>query len=60
MDHEYGRTGVAVLYMLCEPLVVRREVRLETENTPRHGSWLNVAEIEQSSKYSIQDFSNSA
>ena len=105
-DYEYERSGVGVLYMVCEPLGARREVlveesqdrlawartvlhlaetmypdaeritlvqdnlaahkpsalyeilpperaraiveRLEVVNTPVHGSWLNVAEIELS------------
>lgn len=105
-DYEYERNGVAVLYMVCEPLGARRQVRveqsqdrlawartvvhmaealypdaeritlvqdnlsahkpsalyeivaperarailsrLEVVNTPAHGSWLNIAEIELS------------
>ncbi len=105
-DYEYERGGVGVLYMVCEPLGARREVRvepsqdrlawartvahmaetmypeaaritlvqdnlsahkpsalyeilpperarailrrLEVVNTPAHGSWLNIAEIELS------------
>lgn len=106
VDYEYERAGVGVLYMVCEPLGGRREVRVETSqdrlawartvvhmaetmypaadritlvqdnlsahkpsalyeilpperarailqrleivNTPKHGSWLNVAELELS------------
>lgn len=105
-DYEYERAGVGVLYMVCEPLGGRREVRVETSqdrlawartvvhmaetmssdaeritlvqdnlsahkpsalyeilaperarailerleivHTPKHGSWLNIAEIELS------------
>lgn len=106
IDYEYERAGVGVLYMVCEPLGGRREVRveasqdrlawartvghmaetmypgaeritlvqdnlsahkpsalyeilppararailrrLEVVNTPKHGSWLNIAELELS------------
>jgi len=105
-DYEYERAGVGVLYMVCEPLGGRREVRVEASqdrlawartvqhlaetmypdaaritlvqdnlsahkpsalyetlaperarailerleivHTPKHGSWLNIAEIELS------------
>lgn len=105
-DYEYERAGVGVLYMVCEPLGGRREVRVETSqdrlawartvvhlaetmypaaeritlvqdnlsahkpsalyeilpperarailerleivHTPKHGSWLNIAECELS------------
>jgi hypothetical protein len=105
-DHEYKRNGTAALFMVCEPLVGRRHVRvrarrtavdwahvikevvdhlypkaekivlvmdqlnthstaslyeafppaearrlaakLEIHHTPKHGSWLNIAELELS------------
>lgn len=39
--------SVASLYEAFEPEVARRLIkRLEIHHTPKHGSWLNVAEIE--------------
>ena len=39
----------AALYEAFEPAVARRLVeRLEIHHTPKHGSWLNMAEIELS------------
>jgi hypothetical protein len=39
----------AALYAAFEPAVARRLVeRLEIHHTPKHGSWLNMAEIELS------------
>jgi hypothetical protein len=39
--------GIASLYEAFEPREARRLVeRLEIHYTPRHGSWLNIAEIE--------------
>jgi len=60
-DYEYERVGTAVNFMLTEPLGGRRKVkafppaearrlldRLEIHYTPKHGSWLDIAEIELS------------
>jgi hypothetical protein len=39
--------GIASLYEAFEPEVARRLAqRLEIHHTPKHGSWLNIAEIE--------------
>ena len=39
----------AALYEVFEPVEARRILsKLEFHNTPTHGSWLNVAEIERS------------
>jgi len=39
--------GVASLYEAFEPAEARRLIeRLEVVHTPKHGSWLNIAEIE--------------
>ena len=39
----------AALYQAFEPVVARRLLeRLEIHHTPKHGSWLNMAEIERS------------
>ena len=41
--------GLASLYEAFEPVVARRLAqRLEIHHTPKHGSWLNIAEIELS------------
>jgi hypothetical protein len=61
-DSVYVRTGVASLFLAFEPLTGWRHVavtdtrkrgdwahfvrRLEIHHTPKHGSWLNMAEIE--------------
>jgi hypothetical protein len=40
---------IAALYEACEPAEARRIARqLEVHYTPKHGSWLNMAEIELS------------
>jgi hypothetical protein len=39
--------GIASLYEAFEPVLARRLAqRLEIHHTPKHGSWLNIAEIE--------------
>ena len=49
-DYEYERNGVCNLFMFYEafpPSEARRLLeRLEIHHTPKHGSWLNIAEIE--------------
>ena len=41
--------GLASLYEAFEPVVARRLAqRLEIHHTPKHGSWLNIAEMELS------------
>jgi hypothetical protein len=41
--------GIASLYEAFEPALARRLARrLEIHHTPKHGSWLNIAEIELS------------
>ena len=41
--------GIASLYQTFEPQEARRLAkRLEIHYTPKHGSWLNMAEIELS------------
>jgi hypothetical protein len=60
-DSEYERKGTRGVFMFVEPLggkryacAPRRRTRedwarkLETHYTPKHGSWLNMAEIELS------------
>ncbi|MCD6527615.1 MAG: transposase [Desulfuromonas sp.] len=56
MDYEYERAGTACIFVFAEPLsgwrsVKARELekRIEFCYTPKHGSWLNVAENELSS-----------
>ena len=49
-DYEYERNGVCNLFMFYKvfpPSEARRLLeRLEIHYTPKHGSWLNIAEIE--------------
>ena len=57
-DYEYNRCGVCNVFMACEPLAGKRYEtfqpdrakalwdRFEFVYTPKHGSWLNMAEIE--------------
>ena len=41
--------GIASLYEACDPATARAlAVRLEIHHTPKHGSWLNMAETELS------------
>ena len=48
-DYEYKRNGVCNLFMFFEPSEARRLLdRLQIHYTPKHGSWLNMAEIELS------------
>ena len=48
-DSEYQRGGVSNLFMAFEPVEARRLARrLEWHYTPKHGSWLDVAEMELS------------
>ena len=43
-EHEYVRNGVAQVFLEVEPLTEC----LEIHYTPKHGSWLNIAEIKLS------------
>ncbi len=43
-DSEYVRHGTCSIFVWAEPLAER----LEIHYTPKHGSWLNIAEIELS------------
>jgi hypothetical protein len=48
LDH-LNTHKIASLYEACEPAEARRIARkLELHDTPKHGSWLNMAEIELS------------
>ena len=48
-DYEYKRNGVANIFMMFEPAEAKRIAdKLEIHYTPKHGSWLNMAEIEMS------------
>jgi len=49
-DCEYVRNGVANLFMMFEPAQAKRLTeRFEFHYTPKHGSWLDMAEIELAS-----------
>lgn len=48
-DNEYVRNGTCSIFLFTEPLAGWREAvakRLEIHHTPKHGSWLDIAEIE--------------
>ena len=48
-DNEYVRNGTCSIFLFTEPPAGWRESvakRLEIHHTPKHGSWLDIAEIE--------------
>lgn len=48
-DNEYVRNGTCSIFLFTEPLAGWREAvakRLEIHHTPKHGSWLDIAETE--------------
>lgn len=51
-DNEYVRNGTCSIFLFTEPLAGWREAvakRLEIHHTPKHDSWLDIAEVELSS-----------